>query len=99
MQAQSHHNDGHADRIKAQDLGPVAGPDQGKHAVMNQAHEHAAESVATVAAKLAPPATVSIATVAGYHVSEIVLWLTAIYTLLMILRTIYQFCRDLREKK
>ena len=44
----------------------------------------AAETVGGMTAKLAPGATVSLATIAGYQVSELVLWATLIYTCLMI---------------
>jgi hypothetical protein len=45
---------------------------------------HATETAATVAAKVGPPASVSLATLAGYQVSELVLWATLIYTALLI---------------
>jgi hypothetical protein len=37
------------------------------------------ETTTAIAAKLAPPATVSLATVMGVQVSELVLWATSIY--------------------
>jgi hypothetical protein len=43
-----------------------------------------AETTAAILAKAAPPATVSLATIAGYQVSELVLWATLVYTLLLI---------------
>ena len=99
MTGEKHHNATAPDTIEGQDLGTSAGPNLGEPRVMNQSHEVAAESAATIAAKLAPPATVSIATVAGYHVSEIVLWLTGIYTLLMIVHKLVVICRDIWGKK
>ena len=45
---------------------------------------HTAETGIAIAAKAAPPATVSLATLAGFQVSEILLWATLIYTVLMI---------------
>lgn len=51
---------------------------------MNTTSHAAAESGAAIAAKAAPPVSVSLASVAGYQVSEILLWATLIYTVLMI---------------
>ena len=45
-------------------------------------------------AKAAPPATVSLATVMGMNVSELVLWATLIYTALMIGHELLQIWRD-----
>jgi len=58
--------------------------------------QQAAESGLTLAAKAAPPATVSLATLAGYPVSDILLWATLIYTVLMIAHKVYQIYKDLR---
>lgn len=62
------------------------------------AHQHAAESGAAIAAKAAPPVSVSIATVAGYQVSEILLWATLIYTVLMIGHKLYVIYKDVSGK-
>ena len=59
--------------------------------------DHQTETMAAVAAKVAPPATVSLATVAGYQVSELVLWATLIYTVLMIGHKLYQIYKDLSK--
>lgn len=56
--------------------------------------QHITESGAALAAKAAPPATVSLATLAGYQVSEILLWATLIYTVLMIGHKLYQIYKD-----
>jgi hypothetical protein len=48
--------------------------------------------------KAAPPVTVSLATVAGYQVSELVLWATLIYTALMIGHKVYQIYEDVTDK-
>lgn len=56
----------------------------------------AAESGVAIAAKAAPPVSVSIASVAGYQVSEILLWATLIYTVLMIGHKLYQIFKELR---
>lgn len=52
------------------------------------------ESGAAIAAKAAPPATVSLATLAGYQVSELLLWATLIYTVLMIGHKLYQIYKE-----
>lgn len=59
--------------------------------------EHAlttAETGVALATKAAPPVTVSLATVAGYQVSELVLWATLIYTTLMIGHKVFQIYKD-----
>lgn len=65
---------------------------------MSSATQTAAETVGGIAAKVAPPATISIATVAGVHVSEIVLWLTAVYTALMIGHKAWLIVKEIRGK-
>ena len=49
-----------------------------------------------MAAKALPPASVSIATIAGVQVSELVLWATLIYTVLMICHKLMAIWRDLQ---
>lgn len=61
------------------------------------AHQTTAETSAAIIAKAAPPATVSIASLAGYQVSEILLWATLIYTVLMIAHKIWQIYKDLTK--
>lgn len=58
---------------------------------------HTAESAAAITAKLAPPASVSIATFMGFQVSELVLWATLIYTVLLIGHKLYNICKDIFE--
>lgn len=55
---------------------------------------HSTESGAAIAAKVAPPISVSIATVYGIQVSELLLWATLIYTFLMIGHKAYAIYRD-----
>jgi hypothetical protein len=55
------------------------------------------ETVGAIAAKVAPPVSVSLATVYGYQVSEIVLWVTLIYTILMIGLKIYQIYKEVKK--
>lgn len=57
--------------------------------------QQAAESGAALVAKAAPPATVSLATLAGYQVSELLLWATLIYTVLMIGHKLYTIYKDI----
>jgi hypothetical protein len=56
------------------------------------------ETGAGMLAKSAAPVTVSLATVAGYQVSEILLWCTLIYTVLMIAHKLYSIYRDVMNK-
>lgn len=58
---------------------------------------HATEGATAIVAKVAPPVTVSLATVAGYQVSELVLWATLIYTVLMILHKLYQIYKEVKH--
>jgi hypothetical protein len=62
---------------------------------MQQSHD----SALTLATKAGPPVSVSLATVAGYNVSELVLWGTLIYTVLMIGHKIYQIWKDIKNNK
>ena len=48
-------------------------------------------------AKAAVPAGVSLATIFGYQVSDILVWATLIYTILMILHKVYQMYKDFRK--
>lgn len=57
----------------------------------------AAETGITLVAKAAPPASVSLATLAGFQVSELVLWATLIYTILMIGHKIIAIYKDLKS--
>ena len=47
--------------------------------------------------KAAPPVSVSLATVAGYQVSELVLWATLIYTTLLIGHKLVQIYKDITK--
>lgn len=60
--------------------------------------QHSTESGVAIATKAAPPVSVSIASIAGYQVSEILLWATLIYTVLMIGHKLYQIYKDVRSK-
>ena len=56
-----------------------------------------AENGITLAAKAAPPASVSLATLAGVQVSELVLWATLIYTVLLIGHKAISIYKELRK--
>lgn len=56
-----------------------------------------AETGAAFVAKAAPPASVSLATLAGYPVSELVLWATLIYTALMIGHKLIAIYKELKS--
>ena len=55
------------------------------------------ETVGAIAAKVAPPITVSLATVYGFQVSDLVIWATLIYTLLMIGLKLYQIYKEVKK--
>lgn len=61
------------------------------------AAQHATESASAVVAKVAPPLTVSLATVAGVSVSEILVWATLIYTVIMIGHKLYQIYKEIKR--
>ena len=52
------------------------------------------ESSALLIAKITPPASVTAASMAGMQVSEMVLWVTLVYTLLMIAHKLMAMYRD-----
>ena len=56
--------------------------------------QHTAETGAAIIAKTAPPASVSIATIAGVQVNELLLWATLVYTVLMIGHKLWQIYKD-----
>lgn len=56
-----------------------------------------AETSTAIVAKVTPPATVSLATVMGYQVSELVLWATLIYTVLLIGHKLWSIYKDLKK--
>ena len=55
------------------------------------------ETVGAIAAKVAPPVGVSLATVYGYQVSDLVIWATLIYTLLIIGLKLYQIYKEVKD--
>lgn len=54
---------------------------------MNQEH---AETGAAIVTKMAPPVSVLGAKFAGMNISDLVLWLTLIYTLLLVLHKLWR---------
>ena len=65
---------------------------------MSSTIQQTTETGVSMATKAAAPVTVSIATVAGFQVSEILLWATLIYTILMIGHKLYSIYKDIRVK-
>ena len=61
--------------------------------------QHTAETGAGLVAKAAPPISISIASIAGYQVSELLLWLTLVYTVLMIGHKLYQIYKDVSNRE
>lgn len=64
---------------------------------MSDTVQTSAETAGTIVAKLAPPASVSLATVAGYQVSELVLWATLIYTVLLISHKLWTIFKEIKD--
>ena len=58
-------------------------------------HVLTTETGIALVTKAAPPVSVSLATVAGYQVSELVLWATLIYTALMIGHKLVQIYKEI----
>jgi hypothetical protein len=56
------------------------------------------ETTAAVAAKSAIPVGVSLATFMGYPVSDLLVWLTLIYTFLLIIHKMWLMYKDFRKK-
>lgn len=65
---------------------------------MSTTLQHTTETGVSMATKAAAPVTVSLATVCGYQVSEILLWATLIYTILMIGHKLYSIYKDIRGR-
>lgn len=59
---------------------------------------HDQETATAVAAKSALPVGISLATFMGYQVSDILMWLTLIYTVLLIIHKVYLMYKDFRKK-
>jgi hypothetical protein len=59
-------------------------------------NEH--ETGAAIVAKAALPVGISLATVLGFQVSDILMWMTLIYTFLLIVHKIYLMYKDFRKK-
>lgn len=56
------------------------------------------ESLATAAAKLSPPVTVSLANIGGYQVSEVVMIVTLIYTTALLIHKLWQMFTDVCDR-
>jgi hypothetical protein len=56
------------------------------------------ETAAAVAAKAALPVGVSLATIFGMQVSDLLMWMTLIYTVLLIVHKVWLMYKDFRKK-
>jgi hypothetical protein len=63
---------------------------------MSNLVQQTTETGVSMATKAAAPVTVSLATVSGYAVSDILLWATLVYTILMITHKLYSMYKDLK---
>ena len=59
--------------------------------------EQTTDTATAIVAKATPPVGVSLATVAGIQVSEILIWATLIYTVLMICHKLYQIYKEVKD--
>jgi hypothetical protein len=59
--------------------------------------ENTQETTAAVVAKASLPVGVSIATIFGFPVSDVLVWCTLIYTMLMIIHKVYLMYKDFRK--
>lgn len=55
------------------------------------------ETTTAIVAKVAPPASVSLATVMGVQVSELVLWATLVYTVILIGHKLWSIYKDVKK--
>jgi len=60
--------------------------------------ETSQETAASAAAKLGAPISVTTASIAGYPVSDILLWATLVYTVLMIAHKLVIIVKDVMRK-
>lgn len=65
---------------------------------MSDSVQTSVETAGTIVAKVAPPATVSLATIMGVQVSELVLWATLIYTMLLISHKLWAIYKEFKGK-
>jgi len=56
--------------------------------------QNTTETTVEILAKASAPVSVSLATIAGYQVSDVLLWCTLIYTVLMIIHKLFSMYRD-----
>lgn len=56
------------------------------------------ETGAAMATKLAPSITVSLASIGGYPVSDLVLWITLFYTVLLAGHKLWQIWKEVTRK-
>ncbi|MGV1017447.1 MAG: hypothetical protein ACOYBW_08730 [Fluviibacter phosphoraccumulans] len=60
-------------------------------------HQTQTETASVIVAKVAPPASVSLAHMLGMPVSDLILWATLFYTLLLIIHKVIVMYRDLSK--
>jgi len=59
--------------------------------------EYVADTSTAIATKLTPSIGVSLATIGGYPVSDLVLWVTLIYTVMLAGHKLWHICRDIKR--
>ena len=55
------------------------------------------ETVCAIAVKAAPPVSISLATIFGYAVSDVLVWATLIYTLLLIVQKLFHIYKEIKN--
>ena len=55
------------------------------------------ETVTALAVKSAPPVSVSLASIFGYPVSDVLVWATLIYTCLLIVQKVYHIYKEVKH--
>lgn len=66
---------------------------------LSQQVAQTSETVAAMAAKAAPPVSVSVAHISGMTPSDILVWMTIAYTVLMFSHKAWQFYQDVKSKR
>lgn len=61
-------------------------------------HNNTSETITVAVAKLSPPVTVSLASIGGYQISELVMIITLIYTVVMLFHKIWQIGIDIMDR-
>lgn len=70
-----------------------------KHEGKMQDTAQTTDSAVAMVTKASPPVGVSLASVVGFHVHDLILWTTLVYTVMMIIHKGWQMYRDILKRK